>query len=378
LGNSEIIQTSAGNVGIGGTSSETRFVVETTEAFAIGGGTTNTSGIAIQGQAQAASGSTVGVSGTSASTSGIGVQGTANAEAGSTYGVTGTSSSTDGVGVRGRATASSGDTSGVFGVSSSSNGVGTAGQATAESGATYGVLGTASSTSGVGISGYSGTEYSSIGNAMVGTPAGVWGDSGTNGTQGVLATAGAGEALAAYNSSTNVATMFVENQTTNTNTVVFATFSGSGGYCDAFTNGNLTCSGSVGGHAILPNAAGGSRDVALYAVQAAENWFEDTGSGQLHNGVAIVALDADYAQTVNTGMPYQVFLTPDGDCKGLYVSQKSATSFEVHELGGGSSSISFDYRIMARRKGFEDIRMADLTGKIQNGRTSRQARSGIK
>jgi hypothetical protein len=60
-------------------------------------------------------------------------------------------------------------------------------------------------------------------------------------------------------------------------------------------------------------------------------------------------------------MDYHVFLTPNGDCKGLYVTKKTANSFEVRELGGGKSSIAFDYRIMARRKGYEDVRMADKT-----------------
>jgi hypothetical protein len=102
-------------------------------------------------------------------------------------------------------------------------------------------------------------------------------------------------------------------------------------------------------------------------MQEPENWFEDAGSGQLHNGAAVVALETEYAQTVNTGIEYHVFLTPKGDCKGLYVSNETGASFEVHELGGGSSAIAFDYRIMARRKGYENIRMADLTGKIQRG-----------
>jgi hypothetical protein len=43
------------------------------------------------------------------------------------------------------------------------------------------------------------------------------------------------------------------------------------------------------------------------------------------------------------------------------VTSKSADSFEVHELGGGVSSIAFDYRIMAHRKGYEAIRLADNT-----------------
>jgi hypothetical protein len=60
-------------------------------------------------------------------------------------------------------------------------------------------------------------------------------------------------------------------------------------------------------------------------------------------------------------LDYHVFVTPNGDCKGLYVAQKSAASFVVRELGGGTSSIAFDYRIMAKRKGFEQARLVDKT-----------------
>jgi hypothetical protein len=233
----------------------------------------------------------------------------------------------------------------------------------ASTGTAYGVYGQSDSNNGVGVFG-SGLSTSTIAGELLGNnAAGVWGDN-YEGTAGVIATAGAAQALVAYNSATNVATLFVENQTDGSDTaVVVATYSDYGGYCDIMVNGNLICSGSVGGHAYL--GADASREVSLYAVQAPENWFEDMGSGQLQNGAAVVTLDADYAQTVNTGMDYHVFLTPNGDCKGLYVSQKSANSFEVHELGGGSSSIAFDYRVVARRKGYENIRFASLTGKIQ-------------
>ena len=106
---------------------------------------------------------------------------------------------------------------------------------------------------------------------------------------------------------------------------------------------------------------GGSRIVALYAIEGPENWFEDAGSAQLLNGASIVNLEPIFGQTVNTEMEYHVFLTPEGNCKGLYVSQKSPTSFEVRELSGGTSSVAFDYRIMAKRKGYENIRLADKT-----------------
>ena len=96
--------------------------------------------------------------------------------------------------------------------------------------------------------------------------------------------------------------------------------------------------------------------VALYAVEAPENWFEDYGSEHLENGAATVTLDPTYAQTVNTGMEYHVFLTPKGDCNGLYVVNETANSFEVRELKR-HSNIAFDYRIIAKRNGYEQIRL---------------------
>src|SRR5580658_5611977 len=109
----------------------------------------------------------------------------------------------------------------------------------------------------------------------------------------------------------------------------------------------------------------------MYAVQSPQNWYEDFGTDELKNGVAMVALDPQFADVANTGVDYHVFLTPNGDCKGLYVTRKTAAGFEVHELGGGRASISFDYRIVARRKGMETIRMADVTDRMKALEASR-------
>jgi hypothetical protein len=106
---------------------------------------------------------------------------------------------------------------------------------------------------------------------------------------------------------------------------------------------------------------GGKRTVAMSAIEAPQNWFEDAGSAQLVNGAAVVRFDPDFIQTVNTEMDYKVFPVPNGDCKGLYVTNKTATSFEVRELGGGTSSVAFDYRIMALRRKYENVRFADHT-----------------
>jgi hypothetical protein len=99
----------------------------------------------------------------------------------------------------------------------------------------------------------------------------------------------------------------------------------------------------------------------MSAIESPKNWFEDFGSAQLTAGAAQVAIDSDYAQTVNTAVEYHVFVTPNGNCKGLYISNRTAGSFEVRELGGGTSSVPFSYRIVALRKNYENVRLADHT-----------------
>jgi len=134
---------------------------------------------------------------------------------------------------------------------------------------------------------------------------------------------------------------------------------GATGACTVDTNGNLACHGSKS--AVVP-VDDGARQVALYAVEAPQNWFEDFGDGQLANGVATIALEPTFAQTVNTDSGYHVFLTPEGDCRGLYVSNKTAASFEVREIGGGQSNVAFDFRIVALRRGYEGVRLEDKSG----------------
>ncbi len=106
---------------------------------------------------------------------------------------------------------------------------------------------------------------------------------------------------------------------------------------------------------------GGKRKVAMSAIESPKNWFEDFGSAQLNGGSAVVAIDPEFAQTVNAETNYMVIPVPNGECKGLYVTNKTPTSFEVRELGGGTSNIQFDYRIVALRKNYESVRFADHT-----------------
>jgi hypothetical protein len=99
--------------------------------------------------------------------------------------------------------------------------------------------------------------------------------------------------------------------------------------------------------AVVPFPDGTHR--ALYCMESPDLWFEDFGTAKLKRGHALVQLDADFAKVIQRG-DYKVFLTPEGDCRGLYARRKSAASFEVRELMGGKASITFSYRIVGRRK----------------------------
>ena len=59
--------------------------------------------------------------------------------------------------------------------------------------------------------------------------------------------------------------------------------------------------------------------------------------------------DPDFVAVVKADQ-YSVFPIPEGECKGLYVTAKTPVSFEVRELQGGTSSVPFSYRLVARRK----------------------------
>jgi hypothetical protein len=151
----------------------------------------------------------------------------------------------------------------------------------------------------------------------------------------------------------------VENEMDAVEPVVYAVGPTSEG-CEIETNGDLICSGTISG-VVRTNDR---RALQMYSMQSTQNWYEDFGTEDLKSGSAIVTLDPDFTGLANTGVDYHVFLTPNGDCKGLYVTRKTAASFEVHELGGGRANISFDYRIVAKRRGMETLRMADVTERM--------------
>jgi len=235
----------------------------------------------------------------------------------------------------------------------------------------FGIFGQAQNGNGAsgvyGLSGSASTEGTQVQPFFGG--AGVWADTNQFGGAGasLLATADDNDAgIFASNSPTGYYTIYVQNDDTTGDAGPFNAYnSNNQSFCEIDGNGDLTCSGSI-------NTAVVSRDghkVASYSVQSAENWIEDFGSAQLEGGHASVTLDPTFASTVNTGVEYHVFLTPNGDSKGLYIASKGAGSFDVVESNGGKSNIAFDYRIVAKRKGFESVRLADMTAKAEKVKT---------
>jgi len=274
-------------------------------------------------------------------------------------GVSVSNSSPSATTIFGRATSGTGAAWGVEGYSLSSDpaGYGVFGYAGSATGDPKGVYGQAVGAFGVGVFGQLG-NISSDGSGFTGsTGAGVWGDGGSgSGGFAVLGTVDDGNAgYFQNNSPSGYATLQVAAfSTPSTPFQVDAT----GGSCAIDDLGTLSCTGSK--NAIVP-VDGGNRTVAMSAIESPQNWFEDFGEAEMVNGSAVVQLDSTYTQTVNPETKYQVFLTPYGDCKGLYVTRRTASSFEVRELGEGRSSLSFGYRIAALRRNYENVRFADHT-----------------
>jgi hypothetical protein len=148
--------------------------------------------------------------------------------------------------------------------------------------------------------------------------------------------------------------VFILLDANNDGADVFQIFNGAGwGVFQVNESGDTVAMGSKSALVETPNH--GPR--LVYTVESPQVWIEDFGTASLVNGRAIVPIEPVFAETVNLESDYHVFLTPLGDCQGLYVAAKSPTSFEARELGGGTASIGFDYRIIAKRRGYENTRL---------------------
>ena len=295
----------------------------TAVTYGLYGESSSPSGNAIRGFVDATNGNAVGVMGISMASGGSGIGGSSNSSVGYAKGVYGISYSTDGTGVYACAASSSGDTYGVWAETPSNMGVGVYGLASATSGFTYGVYGKASTSSGYGVYG--------IANAGMGTATGVYGRSYSEEGRGVYGYASA----------------------------TWGTACGVYGKCDATDGFGMYFEGGVAGSGSKSCVVRISKGpVLMYSQESPECWFEDFGEGQLNNGRCHIDLDPEFLETVtiNADNPMKVFVELNGKCEGIFVV-KGSSGFDVVELHDGVSNVPFDYRVVAKRNGFEQRRL---------------------
>ncbi|SEP80333.1 hypothetical protein [Flavobacterium urocaniciphilum] len=95
----------------------------------------------------------------------------------------------------------------------------------------------------------------------------------------------------------------------------------------------------------------------MFCPEAPEVLFEDYGIGKLENGEAYIKIDEILAKSiiVDEKHPLKVFIQLEGDCNGVFVSEKTIEGFRVIELNNGKSNISFSWHIVANRANSKDI-----------------------
>jgi len=253
--------------------------------------------------------------------------------------------------IKGDATSTAGvNTVGVWGIARASGT--TAGQP-------IGVRGDARYTSptGSGQFGVLGYNYTTAGSSAQGG-AGVWGGTvGVPGSEGGFNAQavgvqgesyskhnhGAGGYFYALSTSSGGQAEGVTAHTASTNSSSYGVFSG----------------GTLGATGTKPAVVYTERQgpTQLYAEEATEVFFSDYGEAQLMDGRARVTLDPLFLETVtiDADHPMHVFIQPYGDAQ-VYVKRGEA-DFEVIQTGGSDREAAFSYRLVAKRRHYEDRRM---------------------
>lgn len=124
-------------------------------------------------------------------------------------------------------------------------------------------------------------------------------------------------------------------------------------------SGNLTVKGKIvsGSDALIATKSSAGADLGAYQARETEATIEDFGEGQLVAGRAAIRLNSDFAAAIDRHASYLVFITPEGDNRGLFVDKRTADGFEVRESQQGRSNIAFSYRVVAKPLGMAEPRL---------------------
>jgi len=251
-------------------------------------------------------------------------------------------------------------TQGVLGATTTANGVGVLGTVFGQS-LGQGVLGSCAtaigiwgnSTSNIGVLASSQSTHAVFGSSAGASASGVFGTN--TSAQGVGVGGSSGPGIGVSASSTTSVGLFATSSSSTA--VVGRTTSGKAAefFGNVEITGDFTASGLKS--AAVKTADGQVR--RMYCLESPVSFFEDIGTAEIVNGHADVALEPLFASTVDTS-DYNVYLTPEEDCRGLYVESKSPTGFSVRELMGGTSRARFSWRVVAKRTGITNERLAPV------------------
>jgi hypothetical protein len=128
-----------------------------------------------------------------------------------------------------------------------------------------------------------------------------------------------------------------------------------------YAEGNILATGDIYTGGSCHSGCSKTRHQVRFVSSTSQPTTDDVGEAMLRNGVAHVALSADFANTIDTHKPYVVLVTPEG-AASLYVASRTSEGFEVRELGG-HSNVSFAYRIVAKPYGSSDQRLPFKTAR---------------
>ena len=236
------------------------------------------------------------------------------------------------------------------------------------SGTGTGVYGTSGS-SGIGVQGHSATGLGVLGQTNSSTGPAI---KGYNQNANGIGIVGLGSNISVYNNIGVGTGVLAQGETFGI--AAFASTSGStntinkwAGYFDYLPGANSYAyiggrSGSTD-YAILSNGVKSTmvkddqnRNRIMYCTEAPEVLFQDYGAAQLVNGRVHVTIDPLLARNiyVSADKPLKVFIQLEGDCKGVYVTNKTASGFDVIELQNGASNTPFTYQLIANRADVKD------------------------
>lgn len=103
--------------------------------------------------------------------------------------------------------------------------------------------------------------------------------------------------------------------------------------------------------------------VTINAYETAEYYFGDIGEGQTStDGIAYIGIEKLFNETVNTTIPYHVFITAYGP-GNIWVDQREHSRFIVKS---DQPNLKFSWEIKAKRKGYEQTRLQNVNDKLNH------------